>query len=111
MASIILLATAVILIRSPAPSSALRDDPSDPRAALDSAGILQATWLLGNEPHLAKVETPTLHALRVAGMFEVQSGRNTTDPEKAYGTAGEEDEGVKLMAAGSDSEGAPGLRY
>ena len=38
---------------------------------LDTSGVLQVAWLLGNEPHLAKVEEPNLEALRVAGMYEV----------------------------------------
>ena len=42
--------------------------------AVDSAGVLQITWLLGREPHLADVARPELQALRAAGMFDVQMG-------------------------------------
>ena len=52
----------------PAPSRAAYDA----RVALDSAGILQLTWLLGTEPRLADVASPEVATLRSAGMFDVQ---------------------------------------
>ena len=39
---------------------------------LEGSGILQLTWLLGNEPHLSRVGNPEVHSLRKAGMFDVQ---------------------------------------
>lgn len=46
----------------------------DPKIVVDSGGLLQYTWLLGNEPHLADVVSPELDNLRAAGMFNVQMG-------------------------------------
>lgn len=39
---------------------------------LDAAGILQLTWLLGNDGHFTGIRKPDLHGLRRAGMFKVQ---------------------------------------
>ncbi len=39
---------------------------------LDAAGILQLTWLLGNDSHFTGIRKPDLHGLRRAGMFKVQ---------------------------------------
>ena len=39
---------------------------------LDSAGILQLTWLLGNDDHFVEIERPEQQTLRRAGMFDVQ---------------------------------------
>ncbi|KAI0089620.1 hypothetical protein BDY19DRAFT_114224 [Irpex rosettiformis] len=39
---------------------------------LDAAGILQLTWLLGNERHFAGIPKPDRQELRKAGMFDVQ---------------------------------------
>lgn len=44
----------------------------DPRVRVDSGGLLQFTWLLGHEPHLAQVDSPEVDNLRAAGMFDVQ---------------------------------------
>lgn len=80
VASIILLGTSIILTRTPPTISdhlatrvAWADSPraEEPHNAIDSAGILHTTWLLGNEPHLAAVQVPKLHALREAGMFDI----------------------------------------
>ena len=56
-------------------------------AGLDSIGILQLTWLLGNEPHLANVELPDLQALRRAGMFPIQMSERVE--ERMYRNAKE----------------------
>ncbi|GJE88180.1 hypothetical protein PsYK624_042630 [Phanerochaete sordida] len=63
--TMLLLATVLLAI----PSSVRTHSAS---TTVDSAGILQITWLLGHEPHLAEVEKPELEALRAAGMFEAQ---------------------------------------
>ena len=39
---------------------------------LKNTGILQITWLLGNDSHFAGIQKPETHALRKAGMFEVE---------------------------------------
>lgn len=39
---------------------------------LDTAGILQLTWLLGNNSHLSFIARPTQRILREAGMFDIQ---------------------------------------
>lgn len=67
--SLALLLLSLVLVRQPLASS---NDSSHMRAVVQSAGVLQLTWLLGNEPHIAEVPEPDLHALRVAGMFDVQ---------------------------------------
>lgn len=41
---------------------------------IDSAGILQLTWLVGNEAHLKRLVKPTETVLRQCGMFEVDLG-------------------------------------
>lgn len=66
--SIVLLLLAFALSRQPSAS----DDPSQTRNLIQSAGVLQLTWLLGNEPHIAKVKEPELRSLRMAGMFDIQ---------------------------------------
>ncbi|GJE98956.1 hypothetical protein PsYK624_151940 [Phanerochaete sordida] len=76
VASIILLLLAILLIRSPSSSN----QSSLGRADIDSAGILQITWLLGNEPHISSVAHPELEALRTAGMFDLDSSEH----EKVY---------------------------
>lgn len=45
-----------------------------PHHDIDSAGILQLTWLVGNEAHLRRLATPTETVLRKSGMFEVDLG-------------------------------------
>jgi len=46
------------------------------KSSIDSAGILQLTWLLGRQPSvvepIAEVENPEIKELLKAGMFEVQ---------------------------------------
>lgn len=66
--SMSLLVLCVIVIHVPAHARAA----FDPRGVVDSGGLLQYTWLLGTEPHLAAVETPQLENLRAAGLFEIQ---------------------------------------
>ncbi len=39
---------------------------------LNSAGILQLTWLLGNESHFSEITRPDIQELRRAGLFDVQ---------------------------------------
>ncbi|KAI0777092.1 hypothetical protein BC629DRAFT_632196 [Irpex lacteus] len=39
---------------------------------LNAAGILQLTWLLGNESHFAGIRRPERQELRQAGLFDVQ---------------------------------------
>ena len=39
---------------------------------LKNTGILQITWLLGNDSHFAGIQKPEAHTLRKAGMFEVE---------------------------------------
>lgn len=54
---------------------------------LDAAGILQLTWLLGNESRFAGIRRPDRQELRQAGLFDVQVsnwaeqkfGRNKSD--------------------------------
>ncbi|GJE84279.1 hypothetical protein PsYK624_003550 [Phanerochaete sordida] len=46
-------------------------DLSGAHTDVDSGGLLQYTWLLGHEPHLADVDPSELQSLRRAGMFEV----------------------------------------
>ena len=73
-----LVASTILLLLA----ASLARVPSSPQgytahAITASAGVLQITWLLGREPHLAKVAFPESQALRAAGMFEVQmSDRN-----------------------------------
>lgn len=67
--SIALMVLSLALIRQPLASA---NDPAHTRAVVQSAGVLQLTWLLGHEPHIATVPEPDVHALRVAGMFDVQ---------------------------------------
>lgn len=47
-------------------------DPSRFDTVLENAGILQLTWLLGNEPHFSEVTNPQVIVLRAVGMFDVQ---------------------------------------
>ena len=61
--SVLLLVLAAVLIRR-------THYPEYPQG-LDTSGVLQIAWLLGNEPRLATVQRPDLNALRVAGMYEV----------------------------------------
>ncbi|GJE91632.1 hypothetical protein PsYK624_077820 [Phanerochaete sordida] len=68
--SVVLLVVAILVIRVPASARAA----FDPDVSIDSGGLLQYTWLLGNEPHLAEVEHPELENLRAAGMFDVHVG-------------------------------------
>lgn len=76
-ASVALLALAILLIQLPSSWTAY-----DLRSVFDSAGVLELTWLFGNEPALAKVRHPTLRALRAAGMYEVQLSERAQ--EKVY---------------------------
>ena len=67
-ASCVLLITALFLIQ--------RGRLSETRLMLESTGLLQLTWLIGQEPtiaeRIAEVEEPTQDQLRRAGMFDVQ---------------------------------------
>ena len=56
---------------------------------LEGSGVLQLTWLLGNEPHLSHVGNPKVQALRTAGMFDVQM--NERAEEKLLRVLGEEE--------------------
>ena len=40
--------------------------------SLEDTGILQITWLLGNDSHFARIQKPETQILRRAGMFEVE---------------------------------------
>lgn len=63
---------------------------------LKGSGVLQITWLLGNEPHLSKVWKPEVRMLRVAGMFNVKM--NERAEEKVLrAVAGEDAEGVMFF--------------
>ena len=44
------------------------------RYDIDNAGVLQLTWLVGDEPHLRDVVKPTETELRKAGMFDIHMG-------------------------------------
>ena len=68
LSSVALLLLSIYLARLPASTRAVFDSS----AVFDSAGILQLTWLLGNEPRLARVGKPDVKSLRKAGMFDVQ---------------------------------------
>ncbi|EKM54969.1 uncharacterized protein PHACADRAFT_208510 [Phanerochaete carnosa HHB-10118-sp] len=81
VASTILLLLAAILVRLPSSSG---KNTTTARATVDSAGLLQITWLLGHEPHIAAVATPELEALRAAGMFELATEVGEVDQERAY---------------------------
>ncbi|GJE98953.1 hypothetical protein PsYK624_151910 [Phanerochaete sordida] len=74
-ASIVLLLLAILLIRSPSSSSR----SSLGRAVIDSAGVLEITWLLGNEPHISSVAHPEREALRSAGMFDFDTVYDLVD--------------------------------
>lgn len=52
---------------------------SDPKLAIDGAGVLQLTWLLGNEAHLNRAREPNSTALREASMFEVRMSERAGD--------------------------------
>ena len=39
---------------------------------LENTGILEITWLLGNDGHFAGIQKPETQILRRAGMFEVE---------------------------------------
>lgn len=41
------------------------------QTGVDKAGVLQLTWLVGNEYRLRQLSTPTDTELRAAGMYEV----------------------------------------
>ena len=66
--SIVLLLLCAVLVRLPREAREYVGSKVD----VDSGGLLQYTWLLGSEHHLAEVQSPRLHDLRAAGMFEVQ---------------------------------------
>ncbi|GJE91559.1 hypothetical protein PsYK624_077090 [Phanerochaete sordida] len=70
VASLALLILCMLVIHVPANARAA----FDPKIVVDSGGLLQYTWLLGNEPHLAHVDSPELDNLRAAGMFDVSMG-------------------------------------
>lgn len=94
VASVLLLVLSVILTR--VHSSSLRS--VDTRAAVDYAGVLQLTWILGNEPHMRHVREPSSQMLREAGMFEVKMSDRMQDKmyeavEKDEETNHDSDEG------------------
>ena len=64
-ASCLLFIVAALLVRR---TKRHRDDLD---LELDAAGVLQLTWLLGNEPRLLQVDQPGLDTLRAAGMYEI----------------------------------------
>ena len=75
--------------------------PANATPSMDSVGMLQLTWLLGNEPHLRCVRRPESQALREAGMFEIEIGERLRekmeDPGKENGLDGssqDDNEGV-----------------
>ncbi|KAJ7242139.1 hypothetical protein B0H12DRAFT_1236803 [Mycena haematopus] len=78
VSTILLLLAAILVLQ---PSSSL-NRPTSAHPMVESAGILQITWLLGGEPHLAVVKNPELGALRAAGMFEVEMSEHGR--EKVY---------------------------
>ncbi|GJE84278.1 hypothetical protein PsYK624_003540 [Phanerochaete sordida] len=89
VASVGLLILALLMIRRPARERAAVDSYVE----IDSGGLLQYTWLLGNEPHLAQVSSPELANLRAAGMFDVNIGdrvRRRVD-SRAASTASKEE--------------------
>lgn len=66
---------------------------------LDTAGILQLTWLLGNNSHLSSIARPTQRILREAGMFDIQlSVRMQKKMAKAVGNY----EASELLAKSKD---------
>lgn len=96
--SIVLLLLSLALVRQPSVPPA--NGSSHSRTAVKSAGVLQLTWLLGNEPHIASVEKPELHALRAAGMFDVQLSEMSRPMFNGSG----KDEQEALLTAVSESD-------
>lgn len=70
VASFALLVLSFLMIRVPSSAQTLFIHGAD----VTTGGVLQYSWLLGNEPHLVRVDSPELHELRAAGMFEVRMG-------------------------------------
>lgn len=68
--SLVLLALSILVTHVPASARAA----FDPKSVVDNGGLLQYTWLLGNEPHLADIASPDLDKLREAGMFDIHMG-------------------------------------
>ena len=66
---------------------------------LKSAGILQLTWLLGNDEHLAKVGRPKRQALRKAGLFDVQISDLAHRKASAAGVDDDEDSELTKLNA------------
>lgn len=84
--SVIFFALSVMLTHTS--PSFLRSAAS--RAAIGYAGVLQLTWILGNEPHLRRVHEPSSQTLREAGMFEVKMSERMQN--KMYEAVEREDE-------------------
>ena len=80
----------------------LRDPYYDTHKLFDNAGILQLTWLLGNEPHLASVPRPELLALRVAGMFDIHMGERADGKVQSMAPTVRADE--ELWTKGDEGE-------
>ena len=72
---------------------------------LEDAGMLQLTWLLGNEHHLSKVENPDTQTLRAAGMFDVQMNERAEEKVlQALQSSDLEDIGVLLRGTRDEPE-------
>lgn len=75
-------------------------DQEESRVSDGQLGVLQLTWLLSNDDHLAGVTEPKHDDLRKAGMFEVRLGewfrRKITPGSPAQGD-GEDHELVGLQ--------------
>ena len=68
MASSLLGTLFIALVRLP---GLWREEQSSSVSSLDSGGVLQITWLLGQEKLLSTVSEPNTISLRRAGMFPV----------------------------------------
>ena len=64
---------------------------ADASATFDSAGILQLTWLFGNESSLAEIAEPNTSALRRAGMYRVNMGKMAQLKAADYASVAEGD--------------------
>lgn len=91
-----------------AAKSSLGASPAgDARSEITSAGILQTTWLLGHEPHLARVEVPDVQALRAAGMFEVHVRRPFAEKGDEEEMVDDEADGKLGYGGGKQDSGVP----